>query len=708
VLFALFGLLPLHRVVEAIGPTRLHQLFRPDKAQFPISNIAGDGATCRHDGIRSDPDRSDQRAVGTDERAPADFRLMLEIAVVVTGDRASANIGPCPDIGITQISQVIGLRAFAQNRVLDLYEIADARAGFQHSAGPQAREGADGNTGADARALKVAEGVDCCAIGHFDTGPEHDIGFNRDIAAQPGVPAEEYRFRRGKADAIRHRFIAAKFLPLTFRGGQFGAAVDAAHLCLIRFDERAGSPVRTRFHHHVRQVVFTSRIFVADAAQQSEQVRRGHCHHAGITEVYRTFRLARVLEFDHAGNGAAIFADDPAIGARIGSAEGQDNGGGRVCFTQAAQHPAHRGGGNEGHIAVKHQHVTGEACQRRFRLLHRVACAKLRFLQNDRRAVAHRALDLIAAVACDNDSMGRFERGYTGQQMFQHRPPGDGVEHLVERAFHPGALAGGEDHDCKWGGRGIRQIIHANGNAIIPLPFPYSCGKATGMTDFPFAIVGFDLDGTLVDSNLDLAPALNHALASLGRDAIPADATRRLIGGGAGQMLKRGLELTGGELPDAEFDAAHRVLLDHYEAHIADYTVPYPGCLDALDALAARGVTLAVVTNKIEAYARKLLDALGMSERFACIIGGDTLGPGRSKPAPDMIEEAIRQCGGGSFAMVGDSTFDVLAARNAGVPVVALSFGYNDVPPEELGADTVIDRYDDLVGALEALTPATA
>ncbi len=228
------------------------------------------------------------------------------------------------------------------------------------------------------------------------------------------------------------------------------------------------------------------------------------------------------------------------------------------------------------------------------------------------------------------------------------------------------------------------------------------------MNDFPFASVGFDLDGTLVDSNLDLAPALNHALVSLGREAIPAEATRRLIGGGAGQMLRRGLEITGGDLPDAEFDAAHQTLLTYYEAHIADHTVPYPGCLAALDALAARGATLAVVTNKIEGYARKLLDSLGMSDRFASIIGGDTLGPGRSKPAPDMIEEAIRQCGGGTFAMVGDSTFDVLAARNAGVPVVALSFGYNDVPAAELGADAVIDRYDDLLGALEVLSPADA
>ena len=223
------------------------------------------------------------------------------------------------------------------------------------------------------------------------------------------------------------------------------------------------------------------------------------------------------------------------------------------------------------------------------------------------------------------------------------------------------------------------------------------------MSEFPFRIVGFDLDGTLVDSNRDLAPAINHALWMVGRAAIPPEATRKLIGGGARRMLERATELTGGTLPDDAFEAAFGELLVHYEAHIADNTVPYAGCLDALDALLDRGCKLAVITNKIEVYSRKLLDALGMTSRFAAILGGDTLGPGRAKPAPDMIDTAILTCGGGSFAMVGDSTYDVRAARNARVPVVALSFGYNDLPAAELGADAVIDHYDELIGALERL-----
>lgn len=223
------------------------------------------------------------------------------------------------------------------------------------------------------------------------------------------------------------------------------------------------------------------------------------------------------------------------------------------------------------------------------------------------------------------------------------------------------------------------------------------------MTDFPFQIVGFDLDGTLVDSHRDLAPAVNHTLSTVGRPNVEPDTVREFIGGGTAMMLTRALEYTGGPLPEAEFQAALGELLRHYETHIADLTVPYPGCLDALDALAARGCKLAVVTNKIEVFARKLLEELGMADRFDVILGGDTLGPGRAKPAPDMIDTAILMCGGGRFAMVGDSTYDVRAAKNANVPVVALSFGYNDVPAAELGANVVIDHYNQLVGALERL-----
>lgn len=218
----------------------------------------------------------------------------------------------------------------------------------------------------------------------------------------------------------------------------------------------------------------------------------------------------------------------------------------------------------------------------------------------------------------------------------------------------------------------------------------------------PFPIVGFDLDGTLLDTSADLAAAVNHALANADRPTLTVDEIKPMIGGGARHMLAQGMARTGG-CTDAELDVLHRRLLGFYEANMTVHTAPFPHALDVLDALAAEGVRLAVVTNKLERYAAEVLDKLGLSPRFACLIGGDSLGAGNGKPSPAPIHAMIERCGGGRAIFVGDSIYDVQAAKAAGVPVVACSFGFLDRPVEELGADAVIDGFDELIPALERL-----
>lgn len=222
------------------------------------------------------------------------------------------------------------------------------------------------------------------------------------------------------------------------------------------------------------------------------------------------------------------------------------------------------------------------------------------------------------------------------------------------------------------------------------------------MASFPFAIVGFDLDGTLLDTSGDLTAAVNHALGAAARPLLTVEQVKPMIGAGAKHMLAQGMAATGG-CDDAELHRLYKLLLGFYEANIAVHTRPYPGAMATIDALEAMGVKVAIVTNKFEALAARLLGELGIADRFAALIGGDTMGPGLSKPHRAPIDEMVRRAGGGPAAFVGDSIYDIQAAHNAGLPAIAVSFGFLMQPVAELGADRVIDGYDELIPALAAM-----
>jgi phosphoglycolate phosphatase len=220
------------------------------------------------------------------------------------------------------------------------------------------------------------------------------------------------------------------------------------------------------------------------------------------------------------------------------------------------------------------------------------------------------------------------------------------------------------------------------------------------MPAFPFDVVVFDLDGTLADTAPDLAASLNHSLNALGRPSIAPEAVRGLIGHGARALLRKGLLATGG-VSEALMDDGFAIFLDHYRAHIAVGSRPYPGVETALDRLAADGVALAVCTNKLESLTLSLLDAFDWSGRFDAVVGGDTMSVGKPDPAP--LHEASARAGGGRAALVGDSITDAETARAARVPFVAVSFGFSDRPVDQLGADAVIDDYEALIPILRRL-----
>lgn len=231
------------------------------------------------------------------------------------------------------------------------------------------------------------------------------------------------------------------------------------------------------------------------------------------------------------------------------------------------------------------------------------------------------------------------------------------------------------------------------------------------MTTIPFDAIGFDLDGTLLDTFRDLGAAVNHALVLGGFEAVPLETSKDLIGGGAKIMLARAVDAQGG-LPEDEFKRLYKAMLGYYEAHNAVHTVPYPGVREVLADLAAQGVRMAVVTNKFEAFARNVLTQLDLITAFDTVIGGDSMGKGadgqflaKPHPAPVIAARAATGANGpeGRFVFIGDSTYDVRAAKAAGVPVVAAAYGYCDALPHDLGADAVIDSFHGLIPALRAL-----
>ncbi|MFO1183687.1 MAG: HAD-IA family hydrolase [Bauldia sp.] len=218
----------------------------------------------------------------------------------------------------------------------------------------------------------------------------------------------------------------------------------------------------------------------------------------------------------------------------------------------------------------------------------------------------------------------------------------------------------------------------------------------------------FDLDGTLIDTAGDLTVALNRVLAEEGLAPVKAEDARAMIGTGALALVKRGFAASGRAIaPEKEEHLFQRFLL-HYRAKIADLSRPYPGCLAALDRFAAAGWRLAVCTNKLESLSLQLFDTLGLTSRFAAIAGADTFGV--RKPDPAMLFATIRRAGGDPKAtvMVGDSMTDVSTAKAASVPVVAVDFGYTDIPPSEFPADALISHYDALWDAVARIRSGAA
>lgn len=207
-------------------------------------------------------------------------------------------------------------------------------------------------------------------------------------------------------------------------------------------------------------------------------------------------------------------------------------------------------------------------------------------------------------------------------------------------------------------------------------------------------LIVFDLDGTLVDSNRDLVPALNAATSTCGLPPVGMDQVGHVVGLGAREMIKKAFSLHGRTLRAPLLDELFAVFIDHYSDHIADLSEPYPGTVAMLDRFSRAGWTLAVCTNKLEHLSNSLLDSLGMKNHFSIVAGADTFNI--RKPDPGHLHMTIDAAGGqrDNSLFVGDSTIDRETAIRAEIPFVGVTFGYTTVPMVSLNPDLLIGHYD--------------
>lgn len=221
--------------------------------------------------------------------------------------------------------------------------------------------------------------------------------------------------------------------------------------------------------------------------------------------------------------------------------------------------------------------------------------------------------------------------------------------------------------------------------------------------NIPITLI-FDLDGTLVESAPDLCGAMNAVLKSEGREEVSLDDVRLMVGQGARALIEKGMKQTGAPATKEDVERLFPVFMDYYTDHIADYSTPFPHLLEALEELKTKGYIFAICTNKPEAASHLLVDSLDMGHWFASLIGADSLPT--KKPDPEPLIAAAERAGGdiSKAIMIGDSITDVSAARNAGIPVIGVSFGYTQTPMAELNPDEMIDGFPELVGVVQKIS----
>lgn len=214
-------------------------------------------------------------------------------------------------------------------------------------------------------------------------------------------------------------------------------------------------------------------------------------------------------------------------------------------------------------------------------------------------------------------------------------------------------------------------------------------------------VLVFDLDGTLIDSNADLAASVNAVLAELGRPALSSAQVAGFVGQGVPALMERALAASGGRRSDATVAAATAAMLRHYDGHFLDATRLYGGVAECLPVLAKR-FDLAVLTNKPERPAREILGGLGVAGCFRGIYGGDSFAA--KKPDPVGLRAILGAAAPEAALMVGDSVVDIQTGRGAGAWTCAVGYGFTPRDWAAGAADWEVGTFVELAAALALAT----
>lgn len=219
-------------------------------------------------------------------------------------------------------------------------------------------------------------------------------------------------------------------------------------------------------------------------------------------------------------------------------------------------------------------------------------------------------------------------------------------------------------------------------------------------------LVIFDLDGTLVDTSIDIKNALNYAILPFGLPPLALNETIAMVGEGLSRLVEKILQRAASDGSNKSEGAKDEVLgrfLEYYSAHLMDNSTVYPGVRETLERLG--GIKKAVISNKREALSKRLLEELGLSRHFDLIAGGDTAAEKKPSAAPVLYVLSALNVSAPECVMVGDSNYDIEAGKKAGVGTVAVTYGYRG-REALMGADRMIDGMAELVGLLEGFPDA--